>query len=188
MRARDDDGCISEKPSEEITVRTISEQTDQACGEYANTFLVAYQQMYANHCNMLPPRWSPKRDDHLQFCFSNFAATQGETAARAKELDGCVHHFNAFDYDFKAWLGKKGVRNAQASDIVNTNGYGTTRPDEVVHLASLSKAITGLCIAKLVDGGLLAFTDKLSAHLNDYYFKNNPPADPAARDITIAEL
>jgi CubicO group peptidase (beta-lactamase class C family) len=61
------------------------------------------------------------------------------------------------------------------------------KAEDPVPLASLSKAITGLCIAKLVDAGTLSYTDTLSTRLKDYLAANKP-LDPTAGNITIAEL
>jgi CubicO group peptidase (beta-lactamase class C family) len=54
-------------------------------------------------------------------------------------------------------------------------------------MASLSKAITAVCIAKLVEARKLSYKAKIGVVLRDY-FADNPPADPRARLITVGQL
>jgi hypothetical protein len=61
-------------------------------------------------------------------------------------------------YDaFKTWISANDFKNATIS--VNgslTAGFGTRTASAMVPIASLSKAITGMCIAQLVDAGRMA--------------------------------
>src|SRR5205814_5588265 len=60
--------------------------------------------------------------------------------------------------------------------------------DRPVLLASLSKAITGACIATLVNSGKLTFDTPLSRALASYFQRNGRPADPRLERATIAHL
>jgi CubicO group peptidase (beta-lactamase class C family) len=93
---------------------------------------------------------------------------------------------------FKSWLGSVGVANAslavmQAGCLVGQYGFGNRRTTTVVPVASLTKAITAMCIANLVDAGKLSYIDKASTRLSNF-FKSATIADTRANDITIANL
>jgi CubicO group peptidase (beta-lactamase class C family) len=102
-------------------------------------------------------------------------------------LPTCLANYDNMAAAFKTWIGANGVTNAQITNGTRDTGFGVTKPEDPVPLASLSKAITGLCIAKLVDAGSLSYTDTLATRLKDYLAANKP-LDPAAGKITIAEL
>jgi hypothetical protein len=96
------------------------------------------------------------------------------------------------DAAFRTWLGANGITNAslavmQNGALIASFGYGARTPQQPVAVASLSKAITGICISTLVDNGQLAYSDTIGARLASY-FAANPPRDPAARGITIEQL
>ena len=54
--------------------------------------------------------------------------------------------------------------------------------------ASLSKAITGACIARLIRDGKLSFETPLAQALARVFAANGKPADPRIERITIAQL
>ncbi len=72
--------------------------------------------------------------------------------------------------------------------IAATDGYGTYDADNVSPLGSLSKMVTALCIARLVEDGKLTFKTRLEDALPAEYFAKHPLGDPAEADITIAGL
>lgn len=93
---------------------------------------------------------------------------------------------------FEEWISRYSVTNAslviaRRGSIVGRVGHGTYAPDKPAPVASLSKAITGICIAKLVEAGKLQFKTQLGSVLKDY-FANHPPRDNRARSITIRQL
>jgi CubicO group peptidase (beta-lactamase class C family) len=47
--------------------------------------------------------------------------------------------------------------------LVGSYGYGTMDPAQPAHLGSLSKAITAVCVSRLVDQGLLSFNQTLGS-------------------------
>jgi CubicO group peptidase (beta-lactamase class C family) len=79
---------------------------------------------------------------------------------------------------FRTWLSTNSITNAslaviQNGQLIRKFGFGNRTSTTVVPIASLTKAITGTCIANLVDAG----TDK-----------NTTIADAHANNITIEHL
>ncbi|WP_164919520.1 serine hydrolase domain-containing protein [Hansschlegelia zhihuaiae] len=117
------------------------------------------------------------------------------TAVRAQELplpppaDAQAKRMVA---TFKDWTVKWGVANAslavmRGDKVVGQAKVGGHKPAETEPVASLSKAITGVCVIKLVEAGDLKYGDRIGKLLPGY-FKKNKPADAAAKEITVAEL
>jgi CubicO group peptidase (beta-lactamase class C family) len=93
---------------------------------------------------------------------------------------------------FEEWMSRYSVTNASLviarhGSIVGKIGHGTRDPHDPTPVASLSKAITGICVAKLVEAGKLQFNTQLGSVLKDH-FANHPPRDNRARSITIRQL
>ena len=93
---------------------------------------------------------------------------------------------------FATWAAKWGVQNAslaimRGAKLIGQGQTGDYEPDEDVPVASLSKAITGVCVAKLVEAKRLKYSDTIGKLLKPY-FKANKPVDNAAKQITVAEL
>jgi CubicO group peptidase (beta-lactamase class C family) len=72
--------------------------------------------------------------------------------------------------------------------IVKSFSYGGMDPAKPARLASLSKAITGICVARLIDEGRLSFTTSLGSVLAETFRKVGQPADPRFKTITIEQL
>lgn len=94
--------------------------------------------------------------------------------------------------DFAAWAKKNGVEGGalaivEHERIVGSLGIGAVAPSDPQPIASNSKAITAICVLKLVEAGRLHFEDTLGSSLPSY-FMDHPPADAAALDITLAAL
>jgi CubicO group peptidase (beta-lactamase class C family) len=93
---------------------------------------------------------------------------------------------------FEEWISRYSVTNASLviarhGSIVGKVSHGTEGPHKPAPVASLSKAITGICIAKLVEAGRLQYKTQLGLVLKDY-FANHPPRDNRVRSITIRHL
>ncbi len=93
---------------------------------------------------------------------------------------------------FKTWVAKWGVQNTslaimRGAKLIGQGQTGDYQPDEDVPVASLSKAITGVCVARLVEAKQLKYSDTIGKLLKPY-FKADKPVDNAAKQITIAEL
>jgi CubicO group peptidase (beta-lactamase class C family) len=93
---------------------------------------------------------------------------------------------------FEAWVTRHDVKNASLAimidgAIIGGVGHGSYAPSLPVPVASLSKAITGVCVAKLVEAGKLGFDASL-AELLPAFLAKHPPKDSRAKTITVAEL
>jgi CubicO group peptidase (beta-lactamase class C family) len=93
---------------------------------------------------------------------------------------------------FKAWSKNYKVKNGSVSvmegtSVVGSGAFGNYTATDINPIASDSKAITAICIARLVDAKKLTFKSKLSTVLQAY-FKKNTPADTRIPGITVADL
>jgi CubicO group peptidase (beta-lactamase class C family) len=93
---------------------------------------------------------------------------------------------------FRAWANRWNVPNAalvvmHGDDMTGSAGRGSYTPSAPVPLASLSKAITAVCVARLVDQGRLRFDDRLD-RLLPQLLAAHPPRDTRVRSITVAQL
>jgi CubicO group peptidase (beta-lactamase class C family) len=112
------------------------------------------------------------------------AASANEPLPETTEAYGAV---------LKDWAARHKVQRAivvvrREGRIVYRSGVGGADPTTPVHLASLSKAITGACVATLIRDGKLAFDTPLSASLAKFFAVNGRPADPRLPGVTIAQL
>ncbi|WP_167334880.1 serine hydrolase domain-containing protein [Mesorhizobium loti] len=94
-----------------------------------------------------------------------------------------------------AWMKDHHIANAEVAVALHQTLVGSYdhgwKPTERHPIASLSKALTGVCIAGLVDDKRLAFADTLGSVLAGYFKRNNgadAPTDPRFTAITIDEL
>ncbi|MEQ1524265.1 MAG: serine hydrolase domain-containing protein [Aestuariivirga sp.] len=93
---------------------------------------------------------------------------------------------------FNKWITKYSVKDASLAIVIDgviagQIGHGGYTTEQAVPVASLSKAITGICIAKLVESGKLRFNQRIGIVIASYFSKN-PPKDARAKRITIAQL
>ncbi len=72
--------------------------------------------------------------------------------------------------------------------LTSTFGFGGMDAAVPARIASLSKAITAVCIANLVDAGRLSFTTPLGSVLARTFARLGQPVDPRFRTITIEQL
>ena len=95
---------------------------------------------------------------------------------------------NAFD----AWVAKH--RPATATAAVRRQGTTVflrghnADPNAPSLIGSMSKPITGVCIATLIRDGRLTFTTPLRVALAGFFRRHGPPADRRLEDITIEQL
>ena len=99
----------------------------------------------------------------------------------------------AFDPSFREWVSLHQISAASAAimkdgHLVSTFGAGGMTAATPARIASLSKAITAVCIAQLVDSGRLSFTAPLSSVLPRTFATLGRPVDPRFRTITIEQL
>lgn len=98
----------------------------------------------------------------------------------------------AFGAVFRSWAAKFGVEQGfvvvrRDGRIVHRTAVGGANSRAVVPLASLSKAITGACIATLVRDGKLTFDAPMSTALANFA-KRTGELNPRFRNVTVAQL
>ena len=72
--------------------------------------------------------------------------------------------------------------------LVATLGVGGMAAATPAAIASLSKAITGVCVAQIVDSGRLSFSAPLGSVLARTFARLGQPADPRFKAITVEQL
>jgi CubicO group peptidase (beta-lactamase class C family) len=117
------------------------------------------------------------------FVCASFALASG---ARAQSVE-------AFDATFRDWMQEHGVVRgilgvAYRSRLVFERGYGGQDPAERVLLASLSKAITGRCVAVLAGDDRLRLGSRTGDVLAPFFKAHGEPADPRIKDATVEQL
>jgi len=100
---------------------------------------------------------------------------------------------DALDASFREWLAANHLSSAELAVMKNGRparsfGYGGWTADQPEVVASLSKAITAVCIARLVDAGRLSFTTTLGDVLTKDFEALGEPVDPRFKTITIEQL
>jgi CubicO group peptidase (beta-lactamase class C family) len=128
-----------------------------------------------------------------------FAGALG-SPARAQGVSQAVRaqdhpaHLNAgLDSLLRNWMTEHQIAAASLAAmkdkrIITTLGYGGLNAATPARIASLSKAITAVCIARLVDQGRLSFNTPLSAVLANAFRRFGQPVDPRFNTITIEQL
>ena len=120
------------------------------------------------------------------FTLALFIATAGSASADPKSTAEAV------DKAVAAWMSAQQVQSAAVAvsfhgEVAGSYGHGWT-PQEPHLLASLSKAITAVCVAKLIDEKKLALTDTLGKVLAKDFEKYGEPTDEKFKSITIEQL
>lgn len=93
---------------------------------------------------------------------------------------------------FQDWMGRWSVPDGSIavmtkSKLLGSAGQGAYAPKKAEPVASLSKAITAICVSQFVASGELSYDDTLGKILATY-FRKHAPADDRAKSITLAEL
>lgn len=101
---------------------------------------------------------------------------------------------DAVDAAVSKWMIDYGIKNAEVAVSARgaiikkfAHGWGANDPHSI---GSLSKAITGLCVAHLLDTGQLHLSDTIGGTLHAYFAnKANPaPVDDRFEGITVEQL
>ncbi len=100
---------------------------------------------------------------------------------------------SAFESTFRDWMKENNVEKgvlAVSFDrrLVTVQGYGGQDPRERVLLASLSKAITGRCVAALVNAGKLRFDSTVGEMLAPFFRQHGEPVDARLKEVTVEQL
>lgn len=140
----------------------------------------------------IPDSWKPAFERFIESCCQlvSLARQTGAPRAAPKEIDGTPAIFTEV---LANWVAKHNVKRAvilvrRDGRVVHQAGLGGADPAAPVHLASLSKAITGTCIATLIRDGKLKLDMPLSKALEKFFKTHGRPADRRIERITIAQL
>ncbi len=106
--------------------------------------------------------------------------------ASAQTVDGV-------EQAWRAWMAQHGRKTGGLSVMhggraAREAAMGRERVGEAVPVASLSKAVTGVCIAGLIDRGRLSFDTPLSQALATTIARVGQPVDPRLSAVTISQL
>jgi dienelactone hydrolase len=134
--------------------------------------------------------WTPAFEAFLQSCCLDIAAKGGPALADQATGSDTPQVFTLVLHN---WASKYKVKQAimvvrHQGRVVHRAAIGGADSNRPVLLASLSKAITGACIATLVRDGKLTFDTPLSRALASYFERNGRPDDPRLERTTIAHL
>lgn len=94
---------------------------------------------------------------------------------------------------WRGWMTKNGRQNGglvvlHKGTLVREATMGRLTAGAPVPLASLSKAVTAVCVATLVERGKLSFETPLSRALDQTFARIGPPADTRLDKATIGQL
>ena len=94
---------------------------------------------------------------------------------------------------WRGWMtmngrGAGGLAVMHRGRLAHQAAMGAEAAGNAVPLASLSKAVTGVCVAGLIDRGRLSFDTPLSQALPRTFARLGAPADPRFPGITIGQL
>jgi CubicO group peptidase (beta-lactamase class C family) len=137
-----------------------------------------------------PAAWEPAFEEFLRSCCQ---LTNARATASPEPRQATSQTTAALGQVLSDWAQKYKIRQAEIvvrrdGRVVYQAAYGGSDPNDAVHLASLSKAITGACIATLVRDGRLSFETPLSTALANFFQANGKPADHRIERVTIAQL
>ena len=98
-----------------------------------------------------------------------------------------------FDSAMRDWMAQVDVKQASIAvlredRLVYARGYNSRAVDDRIQIWGLSRAITAVCVATLIDEGKLRLDDKLGRLLQPLYSRVGRPADPRFDDISIEDL
>jgi len=94
---------------------------------------------------------------------------------------------------WRGWMSRNGRTTGglavlHQGRVVHEAATGRDAIGQPLPMASLSKAVTGVCIAGLIDSGRLAFDTPLSQSLQRTIARVGAPVDPRLLGVTVAQL
>jgi CubicO group peptidase (beta-lactamase class C family) len=100
---------------------------------------------------------------------------------------------DALDHSIREWMAMNRVTRAALAvmkddNLVKSFDHGGWTAAQPQVIASLSKAITAVCIARLIDAGRLSFSTTLGQVLGKQFEALGEPVDPRFKTITIEQL
>jgi CubicO group peptidase (beta-lactamase class C family) len=119
-------------------------------------------------------------------------ARTAETLVAVQEAAGSDTQALRMEKAFTEWVNRNSLANTNLvvvrdGAVLLKVGPGKSATNKAVGVASLSKAITGVCIVKLVEARKFEFDTPLGSALTAW-FKKHPPKDARAKDVTIGQL
>jgi CubicO group peptidase (beta-lactamase class C family) len=119
------------------------------------------------------------------------AAVGASPSATAETL--LPNSAEAFGQALRTWAAQHGTERGvvvvrRGDRVVYQLQLGGGNPDDPVHIASLSKAITAVCIATLVRDGVLSFDAPVAAALAKFRKSSGFRSDPRFARATVAQL
>lgn len=116
----------------------------------------------------------------LSLCFAATGAAEAQTVQDIEQA-------------WRGWMAKQerstgGLVVLHGGRPVHSAQMGRLAAGAPVPLASLSKAVTGVCIASLIDRGRLGFDTRVAEALPKTLARIGPPVDPRLLQVTIGEL
>jgi CubicO group peptidase (beta-lactamase class C family) len=101
--------------------------------------------------------------------------------------------FHALRSPMSEWVREYNVPSASAAMMKNGGhiwnlAHGGMAATDPARIGSLSKAITAVCIARLIDDGRLSFTTDVGTVLAPTFEKFGEPADARFKSVTIEQL
>lgn len=117
----------------------------------------------------------------------SFAAASLTTAQTRRVAQRQEEAFGTWLKENEIERGILTIADRVRAPLIN-RGYGGQDPEERVLLASLSKPITGRCIAQLIVDDRLGLATKVGDVLAPFFSRFGKPADSRVNDITIAQL
>jgi CubicO group peptidase (beta-lactamase class C family) len=113
--------------------------------------------------------------------------------ASARAQSNSAETIATLDRSLRGWMQEHHISAASLAVmkdkvVVGSFGYGGMSAAKPARIASLSKAITAVCIARLIDEGRLSFTTPLGTVLAGSFRRGGEPIDPRFKAITIEQL
>ena len=108
------------------------------------------------------------------------------SAATAQSVDRILAEWH--DWMARNGASTGGIAVARHGKVLREAATGGLEPGAPVRLASLSKAVTALCVARLVEAGPLSFDTPLGTALAGTFARVGWPADARLREATIGQL
>jgi D-alanyl-D-alanine carboxypeptidase len=112
-------------------------------------------------------------------------------------IDGAMHFADAQQTEFRNGLAeiaaKHGLnqvwfRAEKNGQVLGDVGLGGANPDAPIRVASLTKSITAIAVALLIQDGNLSLDSKLGDLLGPMFAQRGHPLDPSLQDITVERL
>jgi D-alanyl-D-alanine carboxypeptidase len=112
-------------------------------------------------------------------------------------IDGATHSADAQQVEFQNGLAeiaaKHGLnqvwfRAEKNGQVLADVGLGGANPDAPIRVASLTKSITAIAVALLIQDGRLSLDSKLGDLLGPMFAQRGHPLDPSLQNITVERL